>query len=157
MSNRGYAWSLKKEYDKAIADYNEAIRLDPKNVASYNPLAWLLAACPDAKRRDGKRAIEIGTRACELGEWKNASHIDTLGVAYAEAGEFDKAVEWQEKAIKLYHRRQRKGGISGAAKALQGQEAVSAERLIEFDLQTGELFIRSRTLPALKFFRRRIF
>ena len=28
--NRGLAWKSKKEYDKALADYAEAIRLDPK-------------------------------------------------------------------------------------------------------------------------------
>ena len=29
--NRGVAWCRAKEYDKAIADFNEAIRLDPKD------------------------------------------------------------------------------------------------------------------------------
>ena len=36
------AWSDKKEYDKAIADYNEAIRLDPKDANAYinRGMAW---------------------------------------------------------------------------------------------------------------------
>ncbi len=45
----GNAWYDKGEYDKAIADYSEAIRLNPKVVVAYNSLAWLLATCPDAK------------------------------------------------------------------------------------------------------------
>src|SRR5262245_50165399 len=32
---RGIAYARKKEFDKAIADYDEAILLDPKKVASY--------------------------------------------------------------------------------------------------------------------------
>ena len=100
--SRGNAWRAKQEYDKAIADYNEAIRLDPKYALAYNNRAWLWATCPNEKFRDGKRAVEVGIHACELSEWKQANHLGTLAAAYAEVGDFDKAVEWQEKANKLY-------------------------------------------------------
>ena len=59
-------------YDKAIADYNEAIRLDPKYALAYNGLAWLAATCPDAKYRDGKKAVQSAVTACKLTEWKEA-------------------------------------------------------------------------------------
>jgi tetratricopeptide (TPR) repeat protein len=102
FSNRGIARCNKKEYDKAIVDYSEAIRIDPNFASAYNSLAWLWATCPERKYRDGKKAVESATRACELSEWKNAYRLETLAAAYAEAGDFDKAVEWQEKAIKFY-------------------------------------------------------
>lgn len=92
----------KKQYDKALADLDTAIRLGPGNAAAYNNRAWLWATCPDARYRDGTKAVESATRACELSDWKQANQLDTLAASYAERGDFDKAVEWQEKANKLY-------------------------------------------------------
>jgi tetratricopeptide (TPR) repeat protein len=34
-------------------------------------------------------------------KWRDWSYLDTLAVAYAETGKFDKAAEWQQKAIEL--------------------------------------------------------
>ncbi len=100
--NRGDAWYAKEQYDKAIADYNEAIRLDPENHTAYNSRAWLLATCAEEKYRDGQQAVESATRACELTEWKDASDLGTLATAYGEAGDFEKAVAFQQKALELY-------------------------------------------------------
>ena len=82
-------------------DWKEAIRIDPRNSVALNEQAWLWATCPDAKYRDGKRAVESATRACELSEWKDENHLGTLAAAQAEIGDFSKAVEFQEKADKL--------------------------------------------------------
>ena len=42
--DRGLAWNEKTEYDKALADYTEAIRLDPKSAAAYNDRGWVWTA-----------------------------------------------------------------------------------------------------------------
>jgi tetratricopeptide (TPR) repeat protein len=92
----------KDEPDKSLADLNEAIRLDPRNESAYDRLAWLRATCPDARYRDGRRAVEAATRACELTGWKDANHLGSLAAACAEASDFDAAVRWQKRANELY-------------------------------------------------------
>jgi tetratricopeptide (TPR) repeat protein len=44
--SRGLAWSEKKDDDKAITDYNEAIRLDPLSARAYYDRAIALSQLP---------------------------------------------------------------------------------------------------------------
>ncbi len=100
-AHRGAAYAKKGEYDKAIADCTEAIRLDSNNARAHDCLARLYATCPDEKYRDGKKAVENENKAYQLTKGKNWSFVDTLAAAYAESGEFQKAREWETKAIEL--------------------------------------------------------
>jgi tetratricopeptide (TPR) repeat protein len=98
--NRGVAaYRGRQNYAQAIKDFEDAIRLNPDHALALNNKAWLLATCPDKRVRDGKKALELATKACELTEWKAPMYFDSLAGAYAELGNFDKAVEWMEKAL----------------------------------------------------------
>jgi len=77
-----------------------AERGDPE---SLNNLAWLLATCPDSGLRDGKSAVAFAERAVAATLRKNVAYLDTLAAAYAETGQFAKAVSVQNEAIALLH------------------------------------------------------
>ena len=99
--NLGNVLSRLGNYEAAKAHYADAIRLDPGCAEAYNASAMIMAACPEAKFRDGKGAVAFATRACELTKWKDPRFLNTLAAAQAEMGDFDAAVTSQKKAIEL--------------------------------------------------------
>ncbi|HEY2415159.1 MAG TPA: tetratricopeptide repeat protein [Pirellulaceae bacterium] len=98
---RGATYAAKANYAKQLADYTESIRVDPENPDSRHHRVVLRSACVDEKYRDGKQAIDDATKACEMSEWENYLYLSGLAMAYAESGDFDAAVKWQQKVV--YH------------------------------------------------------
>lgn len=92
------------KHRQALDEYDHLVKITaadfPLNCAwTLNDRAWLLATCPDASFRNTKQAIADAKRACGLTNWRNSSYIDTLAAAYAEAGDWDSAIRFQEQAI----------------------------------------------------------
>ena len=63
-------------------------------------LAQILAVHPDGDVRDGGEAVFIAEHAAGLTEYRDAGNLDVLAMAYAEAGDFDRAAITAEMAFK---------------------------------------------------------
>jgi tetratricopeptide (TPR) repeat protein len=98
---RGDAYLSVGKHAEAVADLDKALQSSSQESSIMNNLAWVLATSPDDKVRNGKRAIEIATKACEVTEYKRPHILSTLAAAYAEANDYDKALEFIGKALAL--------------------------------------------------------
>ena len=83
------------ECDKAIADFTEAIRLDPQNVSTYHDRGLALD-----EKGDYDGAIADFTAAIQLDPNKSHSYL-CRGNVWSQKGEHDKAIADFTEAIKL--------------------------------------------------------
>ncbi len=60
--------------------------------------AWLIATSFNEENRNGYQARQLAEGACKATEYRWWQPLRALAAAYAELGEFDKAVEYAEKA-----------------------------------------------------------
>ena len=100
--NRANSFRRLGEVAAAIKDLETGIELAPDHPAGYNSLAWLLATSPQARHRDGSRAVELAGKALKLGgkTWRSV-HLDTRAAALAEAGRMAEARTVQKEALEL--------------------------------------------------------
>lgn len=95
-------------YAEARLTLDETSGRFPGDVATRHLLARLLAVSPDDAVRDGARAVELAQSVVD--EQPALDHLETMAMAMAEAGRFDDAVTWQQRALEA--ERQAAGGNS---------------------------------------------
>lgn len=93
--NRGYEYRAKEEYDAAIADFNQALKLSPNMTQAYNNRA---VALYDKGEYD--ESIADYNAALRL-DPKHLNAFYGLGNAYKSKGEYDKAIDNYAQALTI--------------------------------------------------------
>ena len=92
---------IMKDWDSAVSGYGAALKANPNMLLAANNLAFIRAAHPQSRLRDGKEAIALAERICKQTKFRHPSFLDTLAIAYAENGQFEKAIKTATRAIEL--------------------------------------------------------
>ena len=58
------------QHAEAIADFDRALQEIEPDEGLLNNFAWVLATSPEDKLRDGKRAVELATKAAEISDFQ---------------------------------------------------------------------------------------
>ena len=75
---------------------------DPKNTEALCAAAWIMGASPHDELRNGREAVKLAERACDLQRDRDPHALAVLGVAQAEYGSFRRAIDATNRAIALY-------------------------------------------------------
>ncbi|PYK29140.1 MAG: hypothetical protein DME57_11315 [Verrucomicrobia bacterium] len=78
---------------EAADHYEKALHSDPESILALNNLAWVISTGPDDSLRNNEIALKLALKANRLSNGNNPVFIRTLAAAYAQAGQFDKALE----------------------------------------------------------------
>ena len=119
-TNLAIALDEKGQTAEAIQHYQKALEISPQSISALANLAWLLATCSNASLRNGTKALELAREADQLSGGTNTFVLHALAAAYAESGQFGKAIEIARAAMQLAQTQ----GDNSLAGALQQEIAL---------------------------------
>jgi tetratricopeptide (TPR) repeat protein len=85
------------DWERAIATIRRAVDQAPDSKDARNQLAWALATAPDERWRDGAEGAEVA-RPLEA-DIENSIYLDTLAAVRAELGQWEQAIDFEERAL----------------------------------------------------------
>jgi tetratricopeptide (TPR) repeat protein len=86
---------------EALQQYLEGERLERGNPIALTRIAWIRSTSPSAELRDGAAAVRLAQRAVMATKRKDTDALNALAAAFAETGDFARAVSTTEEAIDL--------------------------------------------------------
>ena len=86
---------------EALVHWRKAQSIDPGRVSAILGIAWLLATAPEASLRNGAEAVSQAESATHLAPADDPGVLDTLAAAYAEDGQFTRAIAGARRAVEL--------------------------------------------------------
>ena len=107
-----------------VEEWQKVLAIQPDNGNALSNLAWVFATSPDDPLRDGKKAVQLAEEAMRISGRRIPIIFRTLAAAYAESGEFSKAIQVAQQGIELANSQ----GNSGLATELQGHIALYQEQ-----------------------------
>jgi hypothetical protein len=144
-NNRGLAWRAKGDNDRAITDYSEAIRLDPKKAEYLNNRCWARAIAG----REPPLAVADCTEASRIAR-NDANVMDSRGFTYLRLSQLNDAVADYDEALKLNPKQAGSLYGRGLAKLTKsdrvgGEADIAAAKAIQADI--AEEFARYGVAP----------
>ena len=109
---------------EGVEEWQKVLAIQPDNGNAMSNLAWVFATSPDQSLRDGPKAVELAKQALRISGGRIPILFRTLAAAYAESGEFSKAMQTAQQGIELANSQ----GNSGLATELQGNIALYQEQ-----------------------------
>ncbi len=94
-------------HEQALTGLEKALQVFPGHPDMTHAVARLLAASPDPKIRNGMRALQILKGLFEGQGELELEYVETLAMAFAATGQFERAAEMQRAMISDLQRNQR--------------------------------------------------
>ena len=88
----------------AVELYRQILVTNPNFSQAANNLAWIYATNANPGARNAKESLRLALKVCNATEHRTPAFLDTLAAAYAEDGQFSRAVSVSQQAIAIAKR-----------------------------------------------------